>query len=269
MYRRRNSLLPRLLAGLTLCSIPLGMSAQAAPASQKLPARLSPLALHQIAMLEADASARTPLDQKIDSQLLYAMRMSAGQMAAPDVPRLMTTVKPQADGLMEVDINAAVTPELLSLIARAGGTVVSNYPQYDAIRAHVPLAQMERVAALPGVKFIKPALHGILQEPVMPQGTATRAQSLSVLARYGLPGMRPGYAERAARVRALLPGLVSHLNHYQTPGLDNGASPQAGSVDTEGDTTHRAITARQTFGANGTGIKVGVMSDSDDFLSEF
>ena len=34
-----------------------------------------------------------------------------------------------------------------------------------------------------------------------------------------------------------------------------------GSVDSEGDTTHRAIKARSTFGVNGSGVKVGVLSD--------
>src|SRR5262249_52733593 len=34
-----------------------------------------------------------------------------------------------------------------------------------------------------------------------------------------------------------------------------------GNVASEGDTTHRASTARGTFNVNGTGIKIGVLSD--------
>jgi uncharacterized repeat protein (TIGR01451 family) len=41
-----------------------------------------------------------------------------------------------------------------------------------------------------------------------------------------------------------------------------------GSVDSEGDTTHSAITARPAFGTTGAGVKVGVLSDSVDFLSQ-
>ncbi len=37
-------------------------------------------------------------------------------------------------------------------------------------------------------------------------------------------------------------------------------------MDSEGDTTHRANLARSTFHVDGTGIKIGVISDSDDFL---
>jgi len=41
-----------------------------------------------------------------------------------------------------------------------------------------------------------------------------------------------------------------------------------GSVNTEGDVTHKANLARSAFGADGTGVKVGVLSDSVDFLAQ-
>ncbi len=41
-----------------------------------------------------------------------------------------------------------------------------------------------------------------------------------------------------------------------------------GSVTSEGDKAHRAEDARQFFGLNGAGIKVGVLSDSDDFKED-
>jgi len=40
-----------------------------------------------------------------------------------------------------------------------------------------------------------------------------------------------------------------------------------GSINSQGDTTHRADVARSTFGVNGAGVKVGVLSDSVDFLA--
>ncbi len=40
-----------------------------------------------------------------------------------------------------------------------------------------------------------------------------------------------------------------------------------GSVDSEGDTTHGAIQARAAFGVDGTGVNVGVLSDSVDYLA--
>jgi uncharacterized repeat protein (TIGR01451 family) len=41
-----------------------------------------------------------------------------------------------------------------------------------------------------------------------------------------------------------------------------------GSVDSEGDTTHNAILARNTFSVTGRGVKVGVLSDSVDFATQ-
>ena len=45
------------------------------------------------------------------------------------------------------------------------------------------------------------------------------------------------------------------------------AQTNTGSVDSAGDVTHRADAARSTFGANGQGVKVGVLSDSIDYLA--
>jgi hypothetical protein len=45
------------------------------------------------------------------------------------------------------------------------------------------------------------------------------------------------------------------------------ATTNLGSVTTEGDTTHQAAAARTAFSINGTGVNVGVLSDSVDFLA--
>src|SRR5439155_15468433 len=86
-----------------------------------------------------------------------------------------------------------------------GGTIINSFAQFHAVRALVPLEQLESLAGLDGVKFIK----------------------------------------RAAK-----------------------AQTNTGSVTSEGDLTHRANTARGFFGATGHGMKVGVLSDSIDFLSD-
>ena len=46
------------------------------------------------------------------------------------------------------------------------------------------------------------------------------------------------------------------------------ARTNTGSVDSEGDVTHQANTARDAFGVNGQGVKVGVLSDSIDYLED-
>ena len=41
-----------------------------------------------------------------------------------------------------------------------------------------------------------------------------------------------------------------------------------GSVNSEGDVAEKANVARSTFGVTGAGVKVGVISDSDDHLAD-
>src|SRR5438477_2563031 len=44
------------------------------------------------------------------------------------------------------------------------------------------------------------------------------------------------------------------------------AHTRTGAVDSQGDATHRAALARAVFGTTGAGVKVGVLSDSADYL---
>jgi hypothetical protein len=61
-----------------------------------------------------------------------------------------------------------------------------------------------------------------------------------------------GFAGRAANVKAKLAGLLPNAAQIH---------PFVGSQNSQGDTTHKAATARATFGINGTGVKIGVLSN--------
>ncbi len=121
------------------------------------------------------------------------------------VPLLRIGAQADVNGFILVDIKAIVTPALVAQIQGLGGIIKSSLPQFNAVRALIPLTQLEAVAAATNVSFIKAA------------------------ERYKL---------------------------------------RTGSVDSQGDVTHRAALARSTFGIDGTGVKVGVLSDSVDFLAE-
>jgi hypothetical protein len=164
--------------------------------------QISASALKQIAALEKEKESRTPTQQKIDSQLLYADKMRRGVPIADGVPVQRVDLDRDDQGRILVDIKADVTDSLLQYIKTLGGNVVNDFPQYQAIRAGVPLANIEDLAARTEVKFVEPA------------------------------------------VRA----------------MNN-------TVDSEGDYTHQTHGARTTFGINGTGVKVGVLSDSVDYLT--
>jgi hypothetical protein len=166
-------------------------------------ATLSESALRQIQALEEEAAARTPAQDKIDSQLLYALKKKAAGVATRVAPELQPDVEILADGRVLVDITAVVSDELLAQIKKLGGEVINSFAQYNAIRALVPLTSIESLAERSDVKFIEPAAK---------------------------------------------------------------ATTNTGSVNGEGNTTHRAGAARTVFGITGAGVSVGVLSDSEDFL---
>ena len=162
-------------------------------------------ALQQIAALQSEKATRTAAQQKMDSQLWYALKQARGQDFAPGVTSLRLWVTNGVDGTVLVDVDADVSSGLLDAIGQLGGTVKFSSVPFKSVRAKVPLLQLETLAGRSDVKF----------------------------------------------VRAAVPAMT-----------------RTGSVDSEGDTTHRAIQARSAFGVNGAGVKVGVLSDSVDFLAQ-
>jgi uncharacterized repeat protein (TIGR01451 family) len=181
------------------------LAATIAGAPNALAEAIRDSALQQISALQAEKTSRTPAQQKMDSQLIYALKESLKQVIAPGVTNLLVDVHPDAKGRVEVDLTATVTQGLLDFIQNSGGTIISSVPVFNAVRALVPLSLTETLAGRADVRF----------------------------------------------VRAAVPYLT-----------------RTGSVDSEGDTTHRAIEARSTFNANGLGVKVGVLSDSVDYMDQ-
>ena len=70
---------------------------------------ISESALQQIAALQAEKASRTPAQLKMDSQLVYALKQSRGEIIAPGVTNLVINVKVEAKGMVLVDMDAAVT----------------------------------------------------------------------------------------------------------------------------------------------------------------
>ncbi len=160
--------------------------------------------LRQISALQDEKAGRTPAQHKMDSQLIYAAKQLRGVPIAAGVTNLQIHVRYETDGRMLIDVNGAVTKDVVAVIEAAGGTVVSRFPKFRTLRALLPIGQIETVAALGDVRSIR----------------------------------RPAMAET-----------------------------RTGSVTSEGDLAHNAATARSTLGADGTGVKIGVLSDSCDYYT--
>jgi hypothetical protein len=218
-------------------------------------------AWQQIQALLEEKEARTAAQQKIDSQLLYAIKMRRGERIATTVQSLSVEVGADDSGRVTVDIAAIVDDKLLNDLRGMGVEVLSVFRQYNSLRAVVLLEQLETIAGFSQVRFIQPK-----QEALLSQAQRETPNELQVQPRYFTPDWRQPSGpygdidERAARIRAAIrPALISASAPNSPLGI--------GSVTSEGDTTHRAFVARGTFNVDGTGIKIGVLSDGVSSLA--
>lgn len=99
---------------------------------------------------------RTPEQQKIDSQLLYAIYQMRGEAEAKGVPTEPIPLEKDAKGRVLIDIRAPVTRKILARIEKFGGSVVSSSDKYHSIIAYLPLEKLEPLARSREVKFIAP-----------------------------------------------------------------------------------------------------------------
>ena len=218
-------------------------------------------AWQQIQALLEEKETRTAAQQKIDSQLLYAIKMRRGEKIANNVQSLSIEVGADSSGMVTVDIAAIVDDQLLKDLRGMGVAVSNVFRQYNSLRAVVSLEQLETIASFSQVRFIQPK-----QEALFSQTPVEARKPFQPQPRYPGPGVpqtwgpHEDFNERAARVRTALQPVLDST-------LAPNAPPRIGSVTSQGDTTHRAFIARGTFNVDGTGIKIGVLSDGVDSLT--
>ena len=120
---------------------------------------ISPAAMTQIVSLLSEKESRTKVEQKIDSQLLYASRASQRREAAPGVARQETSLRflGKRRELVVVDIRTTRNPDVVKTVLALGGKVITDVPAFLAVRAALPLMAIAALAAHPEVRFIAPA----------------------------------------------------------------------------------------------------------------
>lgn len=155
----------------------------------------------QLRAAHAEKLARTPVERKLESGLLYAAREASGTAAVPGVATIGSRIRPDDGGRLLVDIRAEPSPALRQAILGLGGQVEYESPRWKSIRASLPPQSLLRLAARDDVRRI----------------------------------------------------LKGHL-----------PSSHTGSVTSEGVVAHKVDTASTAFGVDGSGIKIGVISDSAD-----
>jgi Subtilase family len=208
---------------------------------------MSPEALAQIEALIREKDSRAGAQQKMDSQLIYALKMRRGEMIAEGVPTLETNVQYNNQGKVTLDLKInKVSDALLNQLKAYGASVVSSVPEYNSVRIQVDIGQIEAIAALPGVIYVQPE-----QEAMTSRVDRAAKASLQPAVSHARARV---FASRAAKVRNLVSAAL--LNRKLV-----NAGMVLGSTNTEGDVTHRAFSARSIFNIDGTGIKIGVLSD--------
>lgn len=132
--------------------------------------------------------------------------MRLGLAVAKGVQSLMSGVKVHSGETTDIYIRADVSQSVIGQIKALGGTNVKSFPKYRGIHVRIPLSQLETLALLPQVQFIRPADHAITNSHALPDVT-------------------------------------------------------------EGDQAHQSDLVRSTFGVDGSGVTIGVMSDGVDDLA--
>ncbi|MBV8200788.1 MAG: hypothetical protein JOZ15_09220, partial [Acidobacteria bacterium] len=127
--------------------------------------RLQATAVAEIQVLMSEKAARTPAQLKMDSNLVYALLRQRQDPRLAGLTRLRVP-GPDPDGTMEIDVKAVSPGGVKPILARLqglGAHVVSVQARYGSIRARLPLAAAETVAAMPEVRSVRRASRAIFE----------------------------------------------------------------------------------------------------------
>ena len=233
--------------------------------------KVSPEAARQIQALEKEKESRTPEQQKIDSRLLYTIKMERGESVAKGVSELETGLKSDERGFIDVEISANVTAALLERLKTIEAEIIAEFPEYHSITARVPIQEIESLAAMREVVFIQPKLEAMTNRLDSPDKSVVTDAPRSNAPKKTVPAKKADKTSapkvNSAKPLTNLESRLQNVRNYLTKNFSDGFAPQTGTVTSEADTTHRAALARMLSGANGTGIRIGVLSNGVDTLA--
>jgi len=135
--------------------------------------QISPSALAQIEALIQEKESRSPSEQKIDSQLIYELKMRSGQAVAAGVARVVTDVPYAQDGHAIVDVTTTAGTDLAPVVATLGGEILASSANRTSLRIHIPIERIEALAAYPDVLFIQPRQDATISRRPAPQAQQT------------------------------------------------------------------------------------------------
>jgi hypothetical protein len=218
----------KIFSVLILAAIPLFGVVQAF-AQQAGADGIADSALTQMRQIIALKQGFTPAQQKIDANLVLAARAASGELAATAVASLAAPPAVDAQGNVTVEIYGNVSAALLAEIVSANGIVLDQSPQWGIIRAALPLAALETVAANTDVQSIQSAAEAVTNEgSLTTQGYISHTANQVVGMGINGAGVTVGVlsdSASAARIAALIASGDLPASTLVLPGQQGPAPP--------------------------------------------
>ena len=218
--------------------------------------QIAPRAQQQIAALLNEKTSRTPAQRKMSGHLVHASKILRGQPVHRDFPvppDALAAVGLDGRNFVEIDVRGEITPELLEYIRTLRGTVVNSFPEYHTVHARLPLLAVEQLADRPEVVQVQPSETGHVHRQAAPVSPAIAGGSVK----------RQNIATQLAH---FFGGWSTKKRGFGQPFRSAGAAFFVGP-DFSGDVAHQANVARANSGFDGTGVKIGVLSNGVDSLA--
>jgi len=184
-------------------------------------------AIRQIAAIEQMKRTFTPAEQKMSSTLVVASRLARGESVPPFAAAIVRNILRDSKGRYEVDIRTTGTDVVADGITRNGGQVTARHGNLQRIRARVGPAYLLKMAADPGVSWIREADRATTNiGAITSQGYISHRANQAVALGVTGVGVRVGVLSDTAspgRVAALIASGDLPADVTILPGQDGGS----------------------------------------------
>ena len=191
---------------------------------------ISDSARKQIAEIIALKDSLSPAEQKLSSNLAFASRRARGLPAGPVASELRSL----SAGMVDVEIQAKVSDQLLARIAARSGRVKIQLAKFNYVRASIPLSALHLLAEDPDVISIcEPSLRKTNVGALTTQGYISHRAMAVVAGGINGSGVKVGVLSDSASSNsvALLeasgdlgPNTTVLQDIFQGPGSDEGTA---------------------------------------------
>ena len=122
----------------------------------------------QINAILTEKAQRTPVEGKLDSNLLYGMRAVNNKLAGstqvqPAYVQSFIETHVATDNMVKVKILGSISDDLLTALADLGASEINPVAQYDTVTAQVPITVLLGIAQRADVRFVDLADPGTTQ----------------------------------------------------------------------------------------------------------